>query len=386
MFQLIPQTYYYDFLKRRHLWANVSWAAAAISIVLFFVKGPNWSIDFTGGTEVEVTFDQATSIEEVREALVPVGVGDDAIQAIGDGSQSRFLFRMQGQSSANPEDVAAAEAAIKAAFPDVAIQPDEQVGTRLLVTWPPPADGSVSTRSTADFTRATAGLAGVSVQPSPSENTIYVRLPGLAEHIRGALETSLHDKGVNIDRTDSVGPKVGGSLRTGALLSMGVTLLLLLVLVSLRFDFTFAPGAILCLFHDSTILVGIWVLTQQEFGLSMVSAMLTLLGYSINDTIIVYDRIRENMGKYRAADFTKLINDSINQTLSRTLVTSGGTMLSMVPFLFFGGPVLKQFAIAMLIGIVVGTYSSVYVAAPLTIVLRENRHFFERITGLKAGG
>lgn len=385
MFQLIPQTYYYDFLKRRHLWANVSWAAAAISIVLFLVKGPNWSIDFTGGTEVEVTFDQATSIEEVREALAPVGVGDDAIQEIGDGSKSRFLFRMQGQSSAKPEDVAAAETAIKATFPDVTIQPDEQVGTRLLVTWPPPADGSISTRSTADFTRATAGLAGVSVQPSPEENTIYVRLPGLAEHIRGALDTSLHDKGVNIDRTDSVGPKVGGSLRTGALLSMGVTMLLLLVLVSLRFDFTFAPGAILCLFHDSTILVGIWVLTQQEFGLSMVSAMLTLLGYSINDTIIVYDRIRENMGKYRAADFTKLINDSINQTLSRTLVTSGGTMLSMVPFLFFGGPVLKQFAIAMLIGIVVGTYSSVYVAAPLTIVLRENRHFLERITGLKAG-
>ncbi len=385
MFQLIPHSYHYDFLKRRHLWANVSWAAAAISIVLFLVKGPNWSIDFTGGTEVEVTFDQATSIEEVREALTPVGVGDDAIQAIGDGSKSRFLFRMQGQSSAKPEDVDAAEKALKAAFPDVSIKPDEQVGTRLLVTWPQPADGSISLRSTADFARATAGLAGVSVQPSPEENTVYVRLPGLAEHIRGALDTSLHDKGVNIDRTDSVGPKVGGSLRTGALLSVGVTMLLLLVLVSLRFDFTFAPGAILCLFHDSTILVGIWVLTQQEFGLSMVSALLTLLGYSINDTIIVYDRIRENMGKYRSTDFTKLINDSINQTLSRTIITSGGTMLSMVPFLFFGGPVLKQFAIAMLIGIVVGTYSSIYVAAPLTIVLRENRHFLERITGLKAG-
>jgi preprotein translocase subunit SecF len=269
-------------------------------------------------------------------------------------------------------------------FPDVTIKPDEQVGTRLLVTWPPPADGSISTRSTADFTRATAGLPGVSVQPSPEENTVYVRLPGLAENIRGALEDSLSSKGVNVDRTDSVGPKVGGSLRSGALISLGVTMLLLLVLVSLRFDFTFAPGAILCLFHDSTILVGIWVITQQEFGLSMVSALLTLLGYSINDTIIVYDRIRENMGKYRATDFQKLINDSINQTLSRTIVTSGGTMLSMVPFLFFGGPVLKQFAIAMLCGIVVGTYSSIYVAAPLTIVLRENRHFLERITGLKS--
>ncbi len=384
MYQLIPHGFYYDFMKRRHLWANLSWAAAGLSLLLFAFKGPNYSIDFTGGTEVEVTFDKPTQIEDVRKALKPAGVGDDAIQSIGDGKESRFLFRMQGQSSAKPEDVAAADAALLKAFPDVSIKPDEQVGTRLLVTWPAPADGGVSKRSVDDFTRATAGLPGVSVQGSPEDNTVYVRLPGLAEQIRGALEASLKDHGLNIQRTDSVGPKVGGSLRTAALLSLGVTMLLLLVLVSMRFDFTFAPGAILCLFHDSTIIVGIWVLTQQEFGLSMISALLTLLGYSINDTIIVYDRIRENMGKYRSTDFSKLLNDSINQTLNRTIITSGGTMLSMVPFLFYGGPVLKQFAIAMLCGIVVGTYSSVYVAAPLTLVLRENRAYLAKLFGLKA--
>lgn len=384
MFQLVPHGFYYDFLKRRHLWANVSWAAAAISILLFVVKGPNYSIDFTGGTEVEVTFDQPTNVEDVRRALKPAGVGDDAIQEIGDGKSSRFLFRMQGQSSAKAEDVKAAEEVLKQAFPDVSIKPDEQVGTRLLVTWPAPTDGTVSNRTADDFTRVTAGLPGVSVQPSPEDNTVYVRLPGLAEQIRGALETSLKDHGLHIERTDSVGPKVGGSLRSAALISLGVTMLLLLILVSLRFDFTFAPGAILCLFHDSAILVGIWVLTQQEFGLSMISALLTLLGYSINDTIIVYDRIRENMGKYRSTDFEKLINDSINQTLSRTIITSGATMLSMVPFLFYGGPVLKQFAIAMICGIVVGTYSSIYVAAPLTIILRENREYLAKLFGLKA--
>ncbi|MSP56806.1 MAG: protein translocase subunit SecF [Myxococcales bacterium] len=384
MFQLVPHGFYYDFLKRRHLWANVSWAAAAISILLFFVKGPNYSIDFTGGTEVEVTFDQPTDVEDVRRALKPAGVGDDAIQEIGDGATSRFLFRMQGQSSAKVEDVQAAEAVLNQAFPDLTITPDEQVGTRLLVTWPAPADGTVSPRTADDFTRITAGLPGVSVQPSPEDNTVYLRLPGLAEQIRGALESSLKDHGLHIERTDSVGPKVGGSLRTAALISLGITMLLLLLLVSLRFDFTFAPGAILCLFHDSAILVGIWVFTEQEFGLSMISAMLTLLGYSINDTIIVYDRIRENMGKYRSTDFSQLINDSINQTLSRTIVTSGATMLSMVPFLFYGGPVLKQFAIAMICGIVVGTYSSIYVAAPLTIILRENRDYLGKLFGMKA--
>lgn len=383
MFELIPHGFYYDFLKRRHFWANISWAAAAISIVLFVVKGPNWSIDFTGGTEVEVTFDKPTPIDDVRHALAPVGVGDDAIQSIGKPEESRFLFRMQGESAAKPEDVAAAESALRAAFPDVQTKPDAQVGTRLIVTWPAAADGSVSTRSVKDFETALASLPGVSVQSSPEENTVYVRLPGLAEQIRGALEQSLGSQGVHIDRTDSVGPKVGSSLRSAGLIALGATMLILLVYVGLRFDFTFAPGAILCLFHDSTILIGIWVLTEQEFGLSMISALLTLLGYSINDTIVVYDRIRENMHRYRASDFPKLINDSINQTLSRTIVTSGATMLSMVPFLFFGGPVLRQFAMAMLIGIIVGTYSSVYVAAPLTIVLRENRHYFEKLVGRK---
>ena len=383
MFELIPQGFYYDFLKRRHLFANISWAAAAISLVLFFVKGPNWSIDFTGGTEVEVTFDQPTSIEDVREALAPAGVGDDAIQSIGAASDNRFLFRMQGESSAKPEDVKAAEDALRASFPDIQSVPDAQVGTRLVVSWPAPADGSVSTRTVKDFEKAVAALPGVSVQSSPEDNTVYVRLPGLAEQIRGALEDSLSSQGVHIDRTDSVGPKVGGSLRVAGLVSLGATMLILLIYVGLRFDFTFAPGAILCLFHDTTILIGIWVLTQQEFGLSMISAMLTLLGYSINDTIVVYDRIRENMQRYRASDFPKLINDSINQTLSRTVITSGATMLSMIPFLFLGGPVLRQFAEAMIIGILVGTYSSVYVAAPLTIVLRENRDFFARFIGRK---
>ena len=383
MFELIPQGFYYDFLKRRHLFANISWAAAAISLVLFFVKGPNWSIDFTGGTEVEVTFDQPTSIEDVREALAPAGVGDDAIQSIGAASDNRFLFRMQGESSAKPEDVKAAEDALRASFPDIQSVPDAQVGTRLVVSWPAPADGSVSTRTVKDFEKAVAALPGVSVQSSPEDNTVYVRLPGLAEQIRGALEDSLSSQGVHIDRTDSVGPKVGGSLRVAGLVSLGATMLILLIYVGLRFDFTFAPGAILCLFHDTTILIGIWVLTQQEFGLSMISALLTLLGYSINDTIVVYDRIRENMQRYRASDFPKLINDSINQTLSRTVITSGATMLSMIPFLFLGGPVLRQFAEAMIIGILVGTYSSVYVAAPLTIVLRENRDFFARFIGRK---
>lgn len=381
MFNLIPKGFYFDFVSRRHLFANISWVAWGISLVLFFVIGPNWSIDFTGGTEVQVSFQQTTSISEVRESLKSLGVGDDAIQQVDEAEKNRFLFRTQGESSADPADVTAVKEAITRAYGADFIEEfreDKEVGTRISVQY------RGETRLLDDLQAAVKGVPGVSVQGSPEDNTFYLRLPGLAEQIRSELTTDLGERGVIIERTDTVGPKVGSNLRTAGIVSLGMTMLLLLVYIGFRFDFTFAPGAILCLLHDSTILVGFWVVTGQEFGLSMISALLTLLGYSINDTIVVYDRIRENMERYRSTDFPKLINDSINQTLSRTIVTSGGTILSMIPFLIWGGPVLFQFAEAMLIGIVVGTYSSIYVAAPLTIVLRENREFFERLLGRRS--
>jgi len=380
MFELIPKTFYYDFVARRHLWASISWAAWGISLALYFFVGPRWSIDFTGGTEVQVHFGKPTTIEEVRSALVPVGVGDDAIQQLGEAEDQRFLFRTQGESSARPEDVKAVEDALGTAFGAgwlTGFTVDEQVGARATATYS--GDQVPFPRIEA----ALAGVPGVSVQASTDDNTFYVRLPGLAESIHSALTAALGDRDLEIERTDSVGPRVGSNLRWAGILSLSLSLLLLLVYIGVRFDFTFAPGAIVCLFHDTVVLVGIWIVTQQEFGLAMVSALLTLLGYSINDTIVVYDRIRENLEKYRKADLHRLINDSINQTLSRTIVTSGGTILSMVPFLIWGGPVLFQFAEAMIIGIIVGTYSSIYVAAPIVIALRENAAFFSRLFGGK---
>jgi preprotein translocase SecF subunit len=161
-----------------------------------------------------------------------------------------------------------------------------------------------------------------------------------------------------------------------------VTIGLILVYISLRFDFSFAPWAVLCLFHDSAMVVGLWVLTQMEFGLPMISAILTLVGYSINDTIVTYDRIRENRLKYRRRNLPELINDSINQTLARTIVTNGATALALIPFIFLGGPVLQQFAIAMLFGMFVGTYSTIYVAAPVMILLEENKDRLMSMVGL----
>lgn len=375
MMELLPKTLYIDFVAKRRFFAALSALSMAASLALFFVLGPNWSIDFTGGTEVEVHFEESTDIGEVRQAMASMGVGEDAVQAVG-GAASTYLVRVQGASGANEAEVARVKSALAAAFGPEWVSEfrvDAEVGTRAAVLYSGPAVQSSAIEA------ALASVPEVRVQASPEENTFYVRLPGVAEQIRDVLTEQMAAKKPVIDRADSVGPKVGGNLREAGLVSLLITMGLLLVYVAIRFDFTFAPGAILCLFHDAILTIGVWVLFRQEFGLPMISAILTLVGYSLNDTIVVYDRIRENLEKYRKADLGKLINDSINQTLSRTIITSGATALALLPFLFLGGQVLNQFAKAMLIGMVFGSYSTIYIASPLMLLLKENQ---DRILGL----
>lgn len=382
MFELIPKTVFIDFVKYRKFFATVSFALGGVGVLLFFVMGPKWSIDFTGGTEVEFHFAQQTSIGELREALAPAGISDDQIQQLGD--ESRYVVRVQSEeaSAAKPEEVEAVRTALEGAFGKEWIEEfkvDAEVGSRVEVIYK---------GDKVDLDKVTTALQvipGVSVQGSQEDNDFYVRLPGLAEDIQKAIAAKLSDRQVEIDRADAVGPKVGGSLRTAGLMSILVSMALILVFVGVRFDFTFAPGAVLCLLHDTTITIGFFVLLRQEFGLPMISALLTLTGYSMNDTIVVYDRIRENMHKYRRTDFGDLINDAINQTLSRTIMTSTATALTMVPFVWLGGPTLREFALVMLFGIVIGTYSSIYVAAPLTMILRENSEPVKRLLGFGQG-
>lgn len=377
--EILSQDVNFDFVGKRKFFAVFSAVLVAFCIGLFVFVGPNWGIDFTGGTEVQVHFTSETSVAEVRDSLTSVGVGDDAIQKVDVAIGSRYLIRVQGASGTRPEEVEAVKKALSAFGPDwiEEFRIDAEVGTRATVIY----KGDVVPLE--KINAALSAMKGVSVQPSPEDNTFYVRLPGLAEDIRSHLETNLKDRGTEIERIDSIGPKVGGSLRTAGLISTLLTMGLLLVYIGFRFDFAYAPGAILCLFHDASIVLGVWVVTQMEFGLPMVSAVLTLVGYSINDTIVTYDRIRENSERYRRKQLPQLINDSVNQTLARTIITSSATALALIPFLFFGGPVLQQFAIAMLVGMVAGTYSTIYVASPIMILIKENEDFLRGLVGLR---
>jgi preprotein translocase subunit SecF len=374
--QLIKPGTSIDFVGKRHIAAIFSTITVTISLLLFFFVGPNWGIDFTGGTEIELHFEQPTSIDEVRGAVGKLGLSDDSIQRVGAEEESRFVIRIQDTTFGTERLQEQVTSALTAKFGADFIEEstfDAQVGALMRVRY------RGGDRTEEELSEALAGVEGAKVGDSPDDNTVEINLPGVTEEVTKTISAVFPGRGLVTDRVDAVGPKVGGDLRVKGVLAILATLLLVLVYVGFRFEVTFAPGAVLALFHDVMITVGVFVLTRHEFNLAIIGALLTIIGYSLNDTIIIYDRVRENMRRYRRADTARLINDSVNETLGRTVSTSLTTMIAMVAFLFLGGPVIQTFAVAILIGVFVGTYSTVYVASPTILVMEDLRPYLGRI-------
>jgi len=192
-------------------------------------------------------------------------------------------------------------------------------------------------------------------------------LEGLSDKITEALGATYGKENVDIRRVEVVGPKVGKDLRQKGLLAMLYAVIGILIYVTWRFELRYAVGAIVALIHDVIITVGIFSLLGKEFTLPIIAALLTIIGYSLNDTIVIYDRIRENIKGARKQPLKELVNSSINQVLSRTVLTSVTTLLVVLALFFLGGAVIHDFAFAMLVGIVVGTYSSIFVASPTVL-------------------
>jgi preprotein translocase subunit SecF len=193
-------------------------------------------------------------------------------------------------------------------------------------------------------------------------------LKDVGESMRKKLKEEFPDNTPEVERVEMVGPKVGSDLREKALLSLFYSMVGILIYVALRFELKFGVAAILATLHDILIMVAAFLITGKEFNLTIVAAFLTIIGYSLNDTVVVFDRIRENLRKAGKKDLLRIINDSVNQTLSRTLLTSGLTFLVVIALFFFGGEVIHDFAYALLVGIVVGTYSSIYIASPCLVI------------------
>jgi preprotein translocase subunit SecF len=196
-------------------------------------------------------------------------------------------------------------------------------------------------------------------------------LEDIGKNIRGALKSEFPNDDFEVRRVEMVGPKVGKDLRQKALLSLFYAMLFMLVYIWWRFEFAFGMGAMIALMHDVLITIGIISITNTEFDLTIVAALLTIVGYSINDTIVVYDRIRENLKNMRRESYTAIINKSINETLSRTILTSFTVFLVAIILFLFGGEVIHGFSLAMVVGVIAGTYSSIYIASPIVLFWEE---------------
>ncbi|WP_227367772.1 protein translocase subunit SecF [Halomonas sp. M20] len=221
-----------------------------------------------------------------------------------------------------------------------------------------------------------AGFRDVSVQTFGAANEILVRLqqafdPDVGNRVTDILRQS--GESVNLVRAEFVGAQVGGQLRDQSGLGMLVALGVVMLYVAFRFQYKFALGALVALIHDVIIVLGVFSLFQIEFDLTVLAAVLAVIGYSLNDTIIVYDRIRENIRKSRIDDMAVIFNESINQTLARTLATSGTTLLVLLALLILGGDMIHNFALALIIGVGIGTYSSIYVASALLLAIKLER-------------
>ena len=227
-------------------------------------------------------------------------------------------------------------------------------------------------------------LGDIQVQEFGSDKNLLIRIEqqqggdqiqqNVLEIVKQKLISDISET-INFRRTEVVGPKVSGELIQSGTIAILVAVFAMLIYIWLRFEWQFSLGAVIALLHDVILTIGVFCLTQLEFNLPIIAAILTIVGYSMNDTVVVYDRVRENLRKFRSKEITSLLNLSINETLSRTIVTSVTTLLALVSLYIFGGEVIKGFTFAMIWGVLVGTYSSIFVAAPLLTYLDVKREW-----------
>ena len=308
-----------DFIGRRRIAALISISVIVIVLLSLFFRGLNLGIDFTGGTLVEVSYSSSVNTEDVRTNLRRSGLDGVVVQYFG--TSRDVLIRLP----ADPEVDAAESSSL------IISSLREPYGETL-------AQSSENDSQRCVFQDGTTG-----------------------------------DCTVQMRRVEFVGPQVGGELTEKGGLAMLYALIGILAYVAWRFEWRFALGAVIALVHDVVVTVGILSLLGLEFSLPVLAAVLAVIGYSLNDTIVVFDRIRENFRKMRKGTIVEIMNSAINQTLRRTLLTSLTTLLVVVTLILLGGEIIKGFAVALFIGILVGTYSSIFVASPVVLSLRITR-------------
>ena len=367
--QIIKGKTNFDFIGKRRIAIYISSILNLAIIIGIAVVGFNFGVDFAGGTVVEVKFKDGATEDSVREGATKGGLKEPQVQRIGSADENSFMLRMGGVTQLTDETEKQAEAAIRSSGDIVSLSKDLDNG---LINFR--AKGKLD----AAAVKAAVEAAGTGVKEvrdlGEVEGSGYdyqLVSAGMADKVTAALRTGMPGSAFEVRRVDYVGPQVGNQLRNKGIASLLLAMLSILVYVAFRFDLKFGPGALVASVHDVVMVAGYYLVSRREFNLTSIAVLLTILGYSVNDTIVIYDRIREEMVRYKGKPLAEIINIAVNDTLSRTILTSGVTALSLIGLLIFGVGEIFDFAAAMLVGIVVGTYSSVYIASPLTIWLDE---------------
>lgn len=288
-----------DFMAQRKWAAALSVIAIALSVLSLIVYGLTWGLDFTGGTQVQLSYEQPANLTEIHDNLEKAGFADAVIISYGTSRDVLISLVPKDKSEMKQDTKAQAE---------------------------------------------------------------------IVKQVLNALP------GAKMEQVNYIGPQVGEEMATKGLLAILISLCGTMIYIAIRFGWFFAVGSTVALLHDPIIIVGMFSFFHIEFNLISLAAVLTVIGYSLNDTIVIYDRVRENFRKLRKADTVDVLNLSINQTLSRTIMTSALTLTVVLALFFLGGTLLYGFSLALMIGIIVGTYSSIYVAGSLALSMGLERH------------
>jgi len=371
-----------DFIGKQKLWIGVSLFLVLLSVAMlpinaYVIKSRgqmlNWGVDFKGGTELVVHFSRPVEAGAIRSAMESAGMENaDVVRygSVSDGEGKSYMIRLGSVSILSASQTKKLESSL-AKVGDASLRKLEtsEGGDKIYVRFDKSLDPEILRK--AMLAAGTETTQAQSFGP-PGDYTYEVTLIGLESEIRKVLDSKLGAGAVTeIPQVSSVGAKAGKQLQVDGLRALFGSILLIVIYVAFRFDFRYGPGTIVALLHDAFLTVGAFALTYKEFSLTTLAAILTIIGLSMNDTIVVFDRIRENAAKYRDRKFDKVVNLAINETLSRTVLTSATVFFVTLAMNVFGTGVIQDFAFAMNVGVIVGTYSSIFIASPILIWLND---------------
>jgi preprotein translocase subunit SecF len=376
-------------------WMEIKWYFIALSLTLALIgigsivvhKGLVYGIDFRGGTVVDVKFAKSPNIDSIRHELDHAGLRNATIQGLGPASDNAVIIGLDLQTTTSSNALDTGKQAIVSSLSALYGQ-----GPQGLTDFNNSSPQTVADHLTAEdplslgskgleaATKAYRDLADaiVNYRNAPPRSGLISDLgdlrnvPGVTPAVVGALSKDFYLSQYAVTNTKIVGPKVGADLRRQALYVTLAGLGAMLIYIWFRFELIYGVAAVVATFHDVIITLGFFSLLNKEISLTVIAALLTLVGYSMNDTIVVFDRIRENVHATKRGEFTKLVDHSINQTLSRTILTSGLTFLAVLSLFLFGGEVIHGFAFALVVGVIIGTYSSIFIASPIVV------YFYQR--------